>query len=173
MSRWVTFGDPDQSSLSGAPWKSSPNWLSVSSITSLTLSSLPIAPERSFAGTMPPARCLAILPRRRSRDGAGADETNAAQAGLHLSMVFAQHFRIDLKLRNVLRDLAVVEHTVPTAHTTGSVAKSVVKHVETSSPSARGQGALEVGADYGADRAMTILSSSHRHHRSSSTAPIA
>jgi hypothetical protein len=34
-----------------------------------TLSSVPTARERSFAGTMPLPRCLAILPRRRSAKG--------------------------------------------------------------------------------------------------------
>jgi hypothetical protein len=32
----------------------------------LTLSSVPTTRERSFAGTLPVPRCLAILPRRRS-----------------------------------------------------------------------------------------------------------
>ena len=47
-------------------WKSSPNWPRGFSIKSLTLSSVPTTQERSFAGTLPVPRCLAILRRRRS-----------------------------------------------------------------------------------------------------------
>jgi hypothetical protein len=47
-------------------WKSSPNWPRGFLIKSPTLSSAPTTAERSFAGTMPLPRCLAILPRRRT-----------------------------------------------------------------------------------------------------------